>query len=75
VCNAGDVHNLARVVDGVDNAVVANPDSPAIFIAMQLLATSRSGRRRQFPDFGDDAIYDFGGKVTELLPGRAKVTE
>lgn len=46
------IDSFRGIVDGIDNPVIANPDSPAVFIAVKLFATRRSRIIREFTDFG-----------------------
>jgi len=57
---------FARIVDGIDNPVIANPDSPAVFIAVQLLASRRSQVIGEFTHSWPDALDDVRCQVTKF---------
>jgi hypothetical protein len=46
MCDAGDIDDSLGVIDRIDDSIIANPDAPALFIAMQLLATGRDADYR-----------------------------
>jgi hypothetical protein len=46
VGDAGDIHPLFSVINRIDDAVIADPETPAILIPVQFVAAGRPGIKR-----------------------------
>ena len=69
VANPHDRHGFRPIVDLVENAVVALPNS-VLFCAAELLAAMRSRFAREQLDLGDNALTLGLGKIGDLLGRR-----
>ena len=72
MANADDSNDFLRVVDFVDDAVIAETDAPA-FTLSQFLATGGSGVFLQCPDleFGDGKLL--GRQISQFSLGSRQV--
>ena len=50
MCDPSDVDDLFRVVNGVDDAIIANTDAPFVHATLELFASSRTRLRGKFLD-------------------------
>jgi len=67
VADSGDADAELRVVDGVDDAVIPNADSPFLPTTLQLLASGRArfgAKRLQLWEYSFDQVC---GKLVQLL--------
>ena len=54
------------IVDGIDDPVIANPDSPTVFIAVKLFASRRSRVIGEFTYSWPDAFDDIRRQITKF---------
>src|ERR1035437_2061457 len=66
-----DVHHPRSVVNRVNDAMIPDANSPAVPIAVQLLAASGTWIGRKFTDSRNYAPDDVGRQVTKLFFGRS----
>src|ERR1035437_3801254 len=69
VSDARDVHRFSSVIDCIDDAVVADANPPAVFIAMQLLAADRTRISGEAANSGKRPPDCIGRQVPKLFLG------